>query len=369
LARERGITALQFQNLLGQEAGRLGVLFKNGNKSLRDMSAQLSVAGVRVAETSIGFKDAAGAVQSLTGALQAFSKNDVVDLSRFMLDPSSQLRQGLARLNISPLSNPLTGDVNNAKDLLPVSDIVNRITAKGLDPKKLGEVFGKEAAAILSKVIGVRIDNTSAVYGLKAINSDLSNSESPFFKAIQALGIDIDKSLSKDSRTVANIVRTVKQAGGTSEGFGAIQNSQAAQTLSKLLLLQDGMIERIQASVEATGGTAAETARRKQETLDGAINELTSNIEAVSLTVYGNLQPILVGIADSLTFFVQNVGAAATQLFSIVKSLGSGNIGQGLSSFAGLLLKLSPLLIGYKLLFGQLGNALSEKIAISIASV
>ncbi|MFL1674813.1 phage tail tape measure protein, partial [Paenibacillus dendritiformis] len=333
-------------NVVGKEVRQLGLAYTA-------LAVAMAVVIKKAVETSATFEQSMARVKAITSATgEEFDKlrNQAAQLGATTVFTSSQAADAMGYLGMAGFktkqimeslpsvlalaaagqmdlartadiaSNILTGFQLEASEAARVSDVLAKtMTSSNTNIEQLGYAFKyvapiaasvgvsiEEAAAAIGKLSDAGIQGEMAGTQLRAILLRLVKPVGESAEIMEKLGVDI-----KDA--AGNILPFNEIIGQLEKGFAKLTQAQQAEAASIiagteaasgfLTLIKTGSatLDSFTKDLQNAGGTAQDIADTQMDTLNGAIKEMESALEAVGITIGDKFAPAIRGAAEAIT--------------------------------------------------------------------
>ena len=283
-----------------------------------DEFEQLRVKAIELGSTTVySSVEAANGMSFLAQA--GFKTNQIIAAMPGVLDLAAAGQMEIAR-TADIASNILTGFGMKAEETGRAADVIAKamstantdIEQMGMAMKYLAPVAASAGVSIEESAAAVAMLSNSGIQGemagtqLRAILLRLIAPTKEAAGMMKTLGISVTDSLG-NVRPFGEIIGQLEKA------FGRLTQAQQAEvsatlagqeaTAGFLTLINNGQasFESFTQSLVDSGGTAQQIAETQMDTLNGSINELTSALEAVGITVGDKFAPAIRQGAEALT--------------------------------------------------------------------
>ena len=249
-------------------------------------------------------------------AMAGFKANEVVEAMPGMLDLASA--GGLELASAADIaSNILTGFGLKAKDMGRVADVMtNALTRSNVSVEMLGETM--KYVAPVAADLGVSLEQTTAMTGklgdagiqasmagtaLRAIIGRLAAPPKAAQKALDKIGVSVKdaKGNMRDLPTILAEIHKKTEKMGNTVRAGILKDIAGEEAFSALSVLTKqagtGELQKFVKELEESG-SAARVAQQMNDNAAGAIKNLKSAMEEVSLTIGSVLTPYVKEYAE-----------------------------------------------------------------------
>nr|WP_244965775.1 phage tail tape measure protein [Paenibacillus alvei] len=307
---KEGVSSAAFEQSLARVKAITGATGEEFEK-LRNQAIQLG------ATTVFTSSDAADAMTYL--GMAGFKTTQIMESLPSVLALAAAGQMDLAR-TADIASNILTGFQLEASEAARVSDVLAKtMTNSNTNIEQLGYAF-KYVAPIAASV-GVSIEDAAAAIGklsdagiqgemagtqLRAMLLRLVHPVGESAEILQKLGINI-KDASGAILPFTQIIgqfessfKKLTQA-QQAEAASIIAGTEAASGFLTLIKTGSSTLDSFAEDLRNAGGTAEEIAATQMDTLNGAIKEMESALEAVGITIGDKFAPALRSIVEAIT--------------------------------------------------------------------
>ncbi|MCR8843076.1 phage tail tape measure protein [Paenibacillus sp. SC116] len=248
-----------------------------------------------------------------------FETNEIIAAMPGVLSLAAAGQMDLARTS-DIASNILTGFQLNATETMRVVDVMAKtMTTSNTNIEQLGyamkyvapvaaslNVSIEETSAAVAKLSDAGIQGEMAGTQLRAMMLRLVNPSREMTNVMDKLGIKI-------SDAAGNVLPFTTIIGQFEESFkrlteaqrvevaGTIAGQEAASGFLTLISNGKSALDSYAGSLQNAGGTAQKIADTQMDTLNGSIQELTSALEAVGITIGDKFAPAVRAIAVGMT--------------------------------------------------------------------
>lgn len=252
-------------------------------------------------------------------AMAGFKTNEIMAAMPGVLNLAAAGQMELAR-TADIASNILTGFQLDASETSSVVDVMAKtmtnsntnIEQLGLGMKYIAPIAAnlgvsiEEASAAVAKLSDAGIQGEMAGTQLRAIMLRLASPTNEVAYVMKQLGVSV-------TDAAGNFLPFANIIGQFEKGFGNLTEAQRAQAASIvagqeaasgfLTLIKAGQsdLESFTEELNNAGGTAAQIADTQMDTLNGAIQELQSALEAVGITVGDKFAPVIRSVAEGVS--------------------------------------------------------------------
>lgn len=252
-------------------------------------------------------------------AQAGFKTNEIMAAMPGVLNLAAAGQMDLAR-TADIASNILTGFQLEAEQTGQVVDVMAKtMTNSNTNIEQLG--YAAKYVAPIAANLGVTIEETSAAIAklsdagiqgemagtqLRAIMLRLASPTKDVAYVMKQLGVSV-------TDAAGNFLPFSQIIGQFEQGFGKLTESQRAQAASIvagqeaasgfLTLIKAGQadLDSFTEELQNAGGTAEQIAETQMDTLNGAIQELQSALEAVGITVGDKFAPVIRQVAEGVS--------------------------------------------------------------------
>ncbi|MDQ0168779.1 phage tail tape measure protein [Paenibacillus tundrae] len=303
-------TAAEFEQSMAKVKAISGATGEEFEK-LRQQSIEL---GATTVFTSSQAAEAQGFL-----AMAGFKTNEIMAAMPGVLNLAAAGQMELAR-TADIASNILTGFQMSADQTGQVVDVMAKtMTSSNTNIEQLG--YGMKYVAPIAANLGVSIEEASAAVAklsdagiqgemagtqLRAILLRLASPTDDITYLMEQLGVKV-------TDAAGNFLPFANIIGQFARGFDNLSEAQRAQAASivagqeaasgflTLINAGEGELNAFTESLNNAGGTAANIAETQMDTLNGAILEMQSALEAVGITVGDKFAPVIRGAAESIS--------------------------------------------------------------------
>ncbi|WP_268893512.1 phage tail tape measure protein [Paenibacillus xylanilyticus] len=248
-----------------------------------------------------------------------FKTNEIMAAMPGVLNLAAAGQMELAR-TADIASNILTGFQLEAGETSSVVDVMAKtMTNSNTNIEQLG--YAMKYVAPIAANLGVSVEETSAAVAklsdagiqgemagtqLRAIMLRLASPTKDVAFVMKQLGVTV-------TDAAGNFLPFANIIGQFEKGFGKLTEAQRAQAAAivagqeaasgflTLIKAGEGDLNAFTESLNNAGGTAAQIAETQMDTLNGAIQEMQSALEAVGITVGDNFAPVVRKAAEGIS--------------------------------------------------------------------
>nr|WP_154895309.1 phage tail tape measure protein [Paenibacillus xylanexedens] len=252
-------------------------------------------------------------------AMAGFKTNEIMAAMPGVLNLAAAGQMELAR-TADIASNILTGFQLEAGETSSVVDVMAKtMTNSNTNIEQLG--YAMKYVAPIAANLGVSVEETSAAVAklsdagiqgemagtqLRAIMLRLASPTKEVAFVMKQLGVTV-------TDAAGNFLPFANIIGQFEKGFGKLTEAQRAQAAAivagqeaasgflTLIKAGEGDLNAFTESLNNAGGTAAQIAETQMDTLNGAIQEMQSALEAVGITVGDNFAPVVRKAAEGIS--------------------------------------------------------------------
>lgn len=252
-------------------------------------------------------------------AMAGFKTNEIMAAMPGVLNLAAAGQMELAR-TADIASNILTGFQLEADETSSVVDVMAKtMTNSNTNIEQLG--YAMKYVAPIAANLGVSVEETSAAVAklsdagiqgemagtqLRAIMLRLASPTKDVAFVMKQLGVTV-------TDAAGNFLPFANIIGQFEKGFGKLTEAQRAQAAAivagqeaasgflTLIKAGEGDLNAFTESLNNAGGTAAQIAETQMDTLNGAIQEMQSALEAVGITVGDNFAPVVRKAAEGIS--------------------------------------------------------------------
>jgi len=387
-------------NEMGSSLTNVGQKMKSMGQSLSlSVTAPIVGIGAAATKTSIEFEaqmSKVGAISQATSGEMKQLKESALDLGASTSKSASEVAKGQENLaamgfSVNEILGAMPGVISAAEasgaDMAQTADVMasslNIFGLKASDATKVADILAQTAnqsaaditdmqyalkyAGPPAAALGVSLEETSAAIGimtnagmqgeqagttLRAALLGLLDPSEENSKLMNKMGIEIT-----DAK--GNFVGISKLIDNLSTSLEGQTETQKAATLSSLVgteavsgmlsLMKAGPedIDKMTKSLEQSGGSSAESAKKMKDNLKGALDEMSGAFETAGIKIGEIMTPALTKLAGIVQGVVQ-------KFIDLPKSLQTTII-----VFAGITAAIGPLLVVGGVLLGFIGNIVS----------
>ncbi|WP_394512602.1 phage tail tape measure protein [Priestia aryabhattai] len=387
-------------NEMGSSLTNVGQKMKSMGQSLSlSVTAPIVGIGAAAAKTSIEFEaqmSKVGAISQATSGEMKQLKESALDLGASTSKSASEVAKGQENLaamgfSVNEILGAMPGVISAAEasgaDMAQTADVMasslNIFGLKASDATKVADILAQTAnqsaaditdmqyalkyAGPPAAALGVSLEETSAAIGimtnagmqgeqagttLRAALLGLLDPSEENSKLMNKMGIEIT-----DAK--GNFVGISKLIDNLSTSLEGQTETQKAATLSSLVgteavsgmlsLMKAGPedIDKMTKSLEQSGGSSAESAKKMKDNLKGALDEMSGAFETAGIKIGEIMTPALTKLAGIVQSVVQ-------KFIDLPKSIQTTII-----VFAGIVAAIGPLLVVGGVLLGFIGNIVS----------
>lgn len=303
-------TAAEFEQSMAKVKAISGATGEEFEK-LRQQSIEL---GATTVFTSSQAAEAQGFL-----AMAGFKTNEIIAAMPGVLNLAAAGQMELGR-TADIASNILTGFQLKAEQTSGVVDVMAKtMTNSNTNIEQLG--YAMKYVAPIAANLGVSVEETSAAVAklsdagiqgemagtqLRAILLRLASPTDDITYLMDQLGVKV-------TDAAGNFLPFANIIGQFARGFDNLTESQRAQAASivagqeaasgflTLINAGEGELNAFTESLNSAGGTAASIADTQMDTLNGAILEMQSALEAVGITVGDKFAPVIRSVAEGIS--------------------------------------------------------------------
>ncbi|MCM3175938.1 phage tail tape measure protein [Paenibacillus sp. MER 99-2] len=348
---------------------------------------------LRAQAIELGATTVYSSVQAASGmsflAQAGFKTNQIIEAMPGVLNLAAAGQMEIAR-TADIASNILTGFGMSAEETGRAVDVIAKaMSSANTDIEQMGTAMKylapvaasagisiEEAAAAVAMLSNSGIQGEMAGTQLRAILLRLISPTDDAAEMMKQLGVSITDTAG-NVRPLGVIIGQLEQAfsGLTQEQQAQVSATLAGQeaTAGFLTLINNGQssFDAFTQSLIDSGGTAQQIAETQMDTLNGAINELTSALEAVGITVGDKFAPAIRKGAEELTGLLlgfNNLDPAmqsAILAFTTATPLIMGMVVavRYLSAALKMLVASNPILLGISITLGLVAAGVSALIS------
>ncbi|WP_434750262.1 phage tail tape measure protein [Paenibacillus amylolyticus] len=280
--------------------------------------ARLRQQAIELGATTVFTSSQAADAQAFL-AQAGFKTNEIMAAMPGVLNLAAAGQMELAR-TADIASNILTGFQLKAEQTSGVVDVMAKtMTNSNTNIEQLG--YAMKYVAPIAANLGVSVEETSAAVAklsdagiqgemagtqLRAIMLRLASPTKEVAFVMKQLGVNV-------TDAAGNFLPFANIIGQFETGFGKLTEAQRAQAASivagqeaasgflTLIKAGEGELNAFTESLNNAGGTAAQIADTQMDTLNGAIQELQSALEAVGITVGDKFAPVIRSVAEGIS--------------------------------------------------------------------